>query len=296
VTVHELLLGLMIASGNDAAAALAYHIAGSIEDFAAMMNAKARVIGAVNSNFVNPNGLPDENHYTTAEDLCKIAAYCMGNETFREIVATTSVDLPQDDDSPARYLRSKNKLLWQFEGGNGVKTGYTKAAGKCLVAGAERDGMQLVAVLLNDYSMWEDSKTLLSRGFEEYSMCSVMEKGREMGEIKVEEGIEESIKVCAAGDVSLPLKPEEYKMITYDIVLPKSIAAPVKAGQEVGRADILLNGEKLAETALVAAQSVEENSYEYNLEKVIRSFVAAFEWRKSAHSKIYGRGGHSISP
>lgn len=129
ISLRDLLYGLMLASGNDAAVTIAIHIAGSVEAFAEMMNQKAVEIGAADTHFVTPNGLPDENHYTTARDLALISAYAMQNEVFRQIVGTSSMNLAQDDDSPARYLRSKNKMLYQYDGGNGIKTGYTRAAG-----------------------------------------------------------------------------------------------------------------------------------------------------------------------
>ena len=110
-----------------------------------------------------------DSHYTTAYDLALISSYAMQNEKFCEIVGTSKMDLQQDDDSPARYLRSKNKILYQYEGGNGIKTGYTKAAGKCLSAGAKRGDMQLVAVVLNDYDMFVDCMALLDYGFEPVS-------------------------------------------------------------------------------------------------------------------------------
>lgn len=296
VTVRELLYGLLIASGNDAAIALACHISGSTEAFSELMNEKAREIGAHNSNFVNPNGLPDDNHYTTAADLARIAAYCMRNTTFREIVATQSIDLPQDDDSPARYLRSKNKLLWQYEGGNGIKTGFTKAAGKCFVGGAERDGMQLITVVLNDYAMWDDSKTLLTYGFENYDMHKIANAGDVMGSIRVEGGIRDAVKTELKEDICLPMTDEEYKILEDSIKLEEFLVAPVNKGETVGCLQVFCNGELLAEADIVTSEAVQENSFEYSLKRVMRSFISAFDWRKSANSKIYGSGRNSVAP
>ena len=177
LTVSDLLYGLMMSSGNDAAAALAYHIAGGIEQFAALMNQKAQEIGAESTHFVNPHGLPAEGHYTTASDLAKIAAYALKNQDFARIVSTKSMDLPADDDSPARYLRTRNKMLTMYDGGIGVKTGYTKAAGKCLVSAAERDGTRYVGVVLADPNMWEDSFALMDEAFADYKLTCVQESG-----------------------------------------------------------------------------------------------------------------------
>ena len=205
LTLRELVCGLMLASGNDAAETIAHHIGGSLEGFAERMNEKARELGAENTNFVTPHGLPCEGHYTTAEDLAKIAAYAMQNETFREIVGTASLDIPADEDSPARYLRNKNRLLWQYEGGNGVKTGYTDAAGKCLVGGAVRSGMQLITVVLNDRQMFPDTMVLLDYGFAEYAMKHLAEKGEVLGSVGVENSTTKSVNFYAGEDIFLPI-------------------------------------------------------------------------------------------
>ena len=219
LTLEDLLYGLMLSSGNDAAVAIAIHIAGSVEAFAQMMNEKAAEIGAVNSGFVTPNGLSAEGHYTTAYDLALIASYGMQNDIFKEIVGTSSVDLPADDDSPARYLRSKNKVLYNFEGGNGIKTGYTKDAGKCFVGGAYRDGMQLVAVVLNDGAMFDDSMQLMEYGFSTYIAYPMCEVGEEVGEIAVENSIEQSVPIVVQEEITLPLTEEEYTMVERKLVV-----------------------------------------------------------------------------
>ena len=152
LTVEELLYGLMLRSGNDAATALALASGGSIPGFAAMMNERAARCGAVNSHFVNPHGLHDEEHYTTARDLALITAEAYGSEEFRRIVSTRSVTV----------------------GANGVKTGFTTKSGRCLVGGAYRDGMQLISVVLDRYDMWEATEALLNRAFDEYSMRDVL--------------------------------------------------------------------------------------------------------------------------
>ena len=213
LTLYDLVCGLMLASGNDAAETIAIHLGGSIEGFGQMMNDKAKALGAENTHFITPHGLPCEGHYTTAEDLGKIACYAMQNEVFREIVSSQNMNLPADEDSPARYLRNKNKLLYQYDGGNGIKTGYTDAAGKCLVGGAERNGMQLVSVVLNDRGMFPDSMTLLDYGFESYAMVSVLEKQENLGQISVENGVEKQVDFAVNADICLPLTSDEGNMI-----------------------------------------------------------------------------------
>lgn len=161
-TVGDLLYGLMLRSGNDCAVALALHHSGSIEAFAQKMNEKAAFLGASDSFFCNPHGLPAEGHHTTARDLALIASYAIQNPTFEKIVSAKYY---------ARHnWQNKNKMLWNFEGANGIKTGFTLNAGRCLVTSAERDGMQLVSVVLNSPQMYERTEELLDEAFGTYHM------------------------------------------------------------------------------------------------------------------------------
>ena len=167
-TVEELLYGLMLRSGNDAAVALALHHSGSIAAFAQVMNERAILLGATDSCFVNPHGLPDERHHTTARDLALISAAAMENETFRTIVSTRCY-APRD-------WYNKNKLLSSYEGACGVKTGYTMQAGRCLVSAAERAGMTLVCAVLDCPPMYERSAELLDRAFADYMLVRLTDK------------------------------------------------------------------------------------------------------------------------
>lgn len=294
LTLHDLVYGLMLASGNDAAVMIAIHLAGSVENFAKMMNEKAKEIGANDTNFVTPNGLPDDNHYTTAHDLALISCYAMRDERFREIVGTTSMDLPEDDDSPARYLRSKNKILYQYEGGNGIKTGYTKKAGKCLSAAAYREDMQLVAVVLNDYAMFDDCKDLLTYGFETFDMKKVAVNGEDYGVLPVAEGIESEVEIALDRDISLPLTEEEFIMVEKKVNTIGELTAPVTEGTQVGTVEFYLNGQKMAEAGLVTTGSVLENSYEYNLGRILKRWLGFAGWRSFEDSEIYGSGGGGL--
>lgn len=273
LTMHELLLGLMLKSGNDAAYAIAEHIGGSIENFAAMMNKKACEIGAVDTHFVTPNGLHDEAHYTTAYDLALISSYAMQNESFRALVSTRSHHIEETDVHKEHWLSSKNRILWEYEGGNGVKTGYTKKAGKCLSSSAERDGMQLIAVVLNDGDMFEDCKALLDYGFANYKMQKVLSGGEAFGEIRVEGGAMGSVCISAAEDILLPLSGEEYNIIERNVFAAECIKAPVAKGDIVGRVDILLCGEVIASSLLTADSDIEENSYRYNLGRLLYNWL-----------------------
>lgn len=166
--IIDMLYGLMLQSGNDCAVALAVTTAGSVEKFARLMNDTARASGASNSNFINPHGLPDSDHYSTAADMALIACAAMRHDVFREIVATKVYkDCTWKDHEYNRTINNKNKILSMLEGGNGIKTGYTKAAGRCLVSSAQRNGKEVICVVLDCGPMFEDSCKLINAAFEE---------------------------------------------------------------------------------------------------------------------------------
>ena len=162
LSVKDLLHGLMLRSGNDAATALAIHHSGSVEKFVEAMNAKAAEIGVKSTHFSNPSGLPNDSHYTTARDLCNIARYAMNNEVFAEVVGCKNYV------GDYRNFTNKNKILYSLEGANGVKTGYTVKAGRCLVSSAKRDKMDVVCVVLNCYDMYERSSQIINDCFDKY--------------------------------------------------------------------------------------------------------------------------------
>ncbi len=163
LTVKELLYGLMMRSGNDCAVALALHLGGSIENFAEMMNTRAKSLCLNNTHYVNPHGLHDKDHYTSCYDLCKLGCIAMKNTLFREIVSTKVTTI--GDEQSKRTITNKNKILFEYDGGNGIKTGYTCNAGRCLVASAERKGVQLVSAVLNVPDMFNVCKQYMDYGF-----------------------------------------------------------------------------------------------------------------------------------
>ena len=191
LTLEQLLYGMMLNSGNDAAVAIAEHIAGSVPDFAKLMNEKAKSLGAENTNFVNPSGLPDKNHYTTAYDLALIARYALLNHPeFRKIVATKTFYIPWQGKEWNRTLINHNKLLWNFEGADGVKTGYTRSAGQTIVASATRNGWQLLAVVLKSQgrNIYADAKALLEYGFNNFEKKDLIKKGEVVEKLPVRFG------------------------------------------------------------------------------------------------------------
>lgn len=164
LSVRDLLYGLMLRSGNDASIALAIHHSGDVESFVKVMNERAKKLGANDTEFKNPNGLPCEGHYTTARDLAKIAAVAMNNEIFKEVVSTKNYT------GDFRSFTNKNKLLTKLDGANGIKTGYTERAGRCLVSSAEREGLDVICVVLNCYDMWERSQEIIETCFNDYAI------------------------------------------------------------------------------------------------------------------------------
>ena len=163
LTIKELLLGLMLRSGNDCAVALSLHLAGSIENFADMMNLRAQFLNLNDTHYVNPHGLHDKQHYTSCYDLCKLGCIAMKNKLFKEVVSTKQTVIGEKESR--RSIANKNKILFEYEGGNGIKTGYTRAAGRCLVSAAERNGVQLVAAVLNVPDMFGVCSKLMDYGF-----------------------------------------------------------------------------------------------------------------------------------
>ncbi len=215
-TVEELLYGLMLRSGNDCATALAYHVAGGIGEFSAKMNKTAERAGALCSQFRNPHGLPCNGHYTTARDLTAIACMAMENPVFRQIVSTKYYE--------KRGWKNKNKMLWLCEGGIGVKTGYTKQAGRCLVSAANRQGMTLVCTVLNCRPMYERSTALFDDAFSAYSMRELLAQG--------EEFCPEDTKCYARESFLYPMTEEEFDHLEYKL-LPCKKGKKGENGEEI---------------------------------------------------------------
>ena len=268
-TLKDLLYGLMLRSGNDSAVAIACTIGGSVDGFVSMMNQKAAELGASHTRFVNPHGLPAEGHYTTAKDLAIISAYAMRNPIFSQIVSTKSITIEPDGQGQARLLQNKNKLLTQFSGATGIKTGYTKEAGKCLVGSAERDGKRVVAVVLGAPDMWKDAETLMDVSLDALDRRVVVHDTDPLGAVAIADGLEDQIMALAQGEYAMTLLKEESDELSVRIELPVTVTAPVQRGQQVGQAVVLLKGEELARIPLIADRSVEAKTYTYHLEKVI---------------------------
>lgn len=257
ITLRDLVYGLMLRSGNDAAVAIAYHISGSVDEFCKIMNNKAKEIGAKNTNFTNPHGLHNDNHYTTAYDLAIISREALKHEEFRKISSSTKWIADRESNN---YFYNKNKTLWQYKDGDGVKIGYTKKAGRCLVSSATRNGMQLIAVVLNDGNWFNDCYTLLDYGFNNYKQNIITEKNEFVRSIYVNNGKKNILPLISENMISYPIKNGEIENIETVVKLPKTIKAPVTKGQRIGSMQIYLNGKLISSTNLVAKESIELKS------------------------------------
>lgn len=248
LTLEELLYGLMLASGNDAALAIAHCVSGDPENFVALMNRTAAELGMDHSSFANPNGLDADGHYSSARDMAHLAAYAMENETFRRIVSTVSITIGD------RYLQNHNKLLRACEGCVGVKTGFTKAAGRTLVSATQRDGMTLICVTLKDGDDWNDHETLFDYGFQTYRMETPVKTGQKLACTVVCDGTQRSVMIVAGSDLSYPVA--EGEKLSLRVVAPVSVSAPVEAGQVLGTVYLSLDGVEVASADLLAMETV----------------------------------------
>ena len=251
VTLEALLYGLLLASGNDAALAVAGHCAGDVEAFVAQMNRRAEELGMEDTHFANPNGLNDPGHYSTAADMAKLACACMEREELARIVGTRTKAIA------GRSFTNHNKLLWRYEGCVGMKTGYTEKAGRTLVSCAEREGQRLIAVTLNDPDDWKDHAALFDYGFHTYTRNVLALAGREVRRVPLSGSLSRFVPVCTAGDVYYPLK--EGEKLRVEIVLPDCVQAPVQRGEEAGRLIFYLGDQPVGGTALVYGASVRDD-------------------------------------
>ena len=219
-----------------------------------MMNDKARILGMTNSHFENPNGLDSPGHYSTARDLAILTQYAMKNPIFAKTVSTKSVTVGN------RVLKNHNKLLWQVHGADGVKTGYTKAAGRILVSSAQREGRRLICVTMNDPNDWQDHSSLLEDGFSQYTIRKIVEEGEILGTVEVLGGSGSPVTVRSAEDFSYPMA--EGERISVTLSGPGFVYAPVVADAQAGYAHICLDGSTVGKVKLVYEETVEQTQTE----------------------------------
>lgn len=266
LTLEEMLYGLMLSSGNDAAVAIAEHIGGSVENFCRMMTQRAESLNCENTVFQTPHGLPCENHHTTARDLALIAREAMKNETFRQIVSTQRASIPWEGHAYHRILNNKNRLLSSYPGALGVKTGYTKAAGRCLVFAAEREGMRLIGVVLNAPNWFEDAAEILDNGFKNWQMVTLLSEGEAVRALPVKNSGGARVTVRALKDVSAPVGTDRWPVLRID--LPDALEAGVEKGQAVGTASLWEGDMCLISVPLYADQAMGGDSFRAGLSRI----------------------------
>ena len=248
LTLETLLYGLMLCSGNDAAVAIADHVGGSQKGFVKLMNETARELGMDATSFANPNGLDAEGHYSTARDMAKLACAAVRNETLLRIVSTQSVTIG------GRTMTNHNKLLRYVDGCLGLKTGYTRAAGRTLVSCAEQNGQRLVAVTLQDGNDWADHEALYDYGFSTYPAHRAAVLGQMLCQAPVQNGLRASVPLVAAESFSWPLAEGETLDMTVELDTP--LTAPLAAGRRAGEAVFSLNGREVGRIVLLCGKAV----------------------------------------
>lgn len=271
LSLSDMLCGLMLASGNDAAVAIAEHIGGSVEGFAQLMNARAQEIGALQTHFITPHGLPQEGHVTTAYDLALIAREAMHRADFRELVSTQRATIPWENHDYDRVLRNKNQLLATYEGATGIKTGYTRAAGRCLAFGARRDGMEIVGVVLGCSDWFDESARLMDACFAHYTLAPLCDANVSLGKIAVTGGTDFTVNALTQRALHAPLAPGEQAHLEID--LPAQIAAPVYMGQPLGQARVILDGEVIDTQPLLCARAVPKANWRTCFSRIMRCWL-----------------------
>lgn len=266
LSLEALMYGLLLASGNDAALAVAGYCGGTVERFVADMNRKAVLLGMENTTFLNPSGLTQEGHVSTAADMARLAAACMRNETIAKIVATRTISIG------GRTFTNHNKLLWRYEGCIGMKTGYTERSGRTLISCAQRDGQTLIAVTLNDGNDWADHTAMLDYGFETYTRTRLTGAGEVYARIPVSGSLLSFVRVQTSDEMYYPLAPGE--TVRKEVSLTQWIQAPVVRGQTAGTVTWYLGDEVIAICPLVYGESAGMNvvSNRNLIQKMLRLF------------------------
>ena len=267
VSRRDLLYGIMLPSGNDAANAAAVSVSGSVAAFVEKMNAKAGALGPKDTHFANPSGLDAGGHYTTAYDLAMLTAYAMKNEVFREIACCKSKDVEFGNPPYKRTLYNSNKMLTRYDGAVGVKPGFTDNARRCLVSAAERDGTTLIAVTLNASDDWNDHEKMLDYGFSRVSAYPL------------ETGCSNKVAVAGTGqtvgvyadNATLSLTANQRQQLERKVLLPRMVYGAVTKGQKLGVIEYLLDGKTVKRVALYSDSDVAAEDGKLSLwQKILR--------------------------
>lgn len=262
-TLEELLYALLLESANDASVAIAYTVGGSIDSFVAMMNEKAIELGLKNTHFANPHGLDHEEHYTTARELAILAKYAMENPIFYDMVSTYKKVIPLGEDG-SRVLINHNKLLRSYDGVIGVKTGFTKKSGRCLVSCAEVDGVRIIAVTLNAPNDWNDHAKMLDLGFSEYENIKLADVGDYNIALNVINGTKSSVLCSNLDSLDVTLKHGNINISAY-LEANRMVGVPIKQGDLLGRIVFKNNDKEIASLNLYALENIKEIKYKKSI-------------------------------
>jgi len=278
-SLNELLYGLMLPSGNDAATAIAIIVGGSEENFVNLMNQKAKEIGATNTNFTNPHGLHSDNHYTTAKDLAQITRYAMNNEVFKEIVKTPTMVINKTQTNAERIFKNKQKLMKDEElkkcgiKVTGVKTGFTPEAGRCLVTSATTEtGLDVIVVVLNAPKMFEATAEVLKEINNKYSMYSLLTPKEHISSISVVGSKKKDVKIYHNATLELPLTVEEKAKIKINYNYDELLVAPVKQEQVVGTIEVMLDDKLLYSSPIQTLEEAPNITIFSIIKEVIENF------------------------
>lgn len=269
-TVEQLLYALLLESANDSALALAEHVAGSKENFAKMMNDRAKEIGCVNTNFTNPNGLPDTNHYTTARDLALIAAEAMKNPDFRKIVGTKTYQIPQTNKQALRNLTNHNKLIlptrYKYDAADGIKTGFTVRARHTFVGSATKDGHRLIAVMLkSENTYYNDVQNLFEYGFNNFSFNKILSKDNSFTNITIKDP-SKKISVYPGEDIYYTSPKSKEPVVTTETELKSSMAS-ISKGEIIGYVSVSVDNKFLKKVPLISSEAYNSSLYTLTLNK-----------------------------
>lgn len=279
MSLLHLLYGLMLRSGNDAAIAIAEHVGGSVEGFAYLMNQKARELGMDRSQFMNPSGLDQEGHYSTANDMAILTAYALKNPVFQEIVKTKVKKVPNPDEGWDYVWANKNKMLSIYTGGDGVKTGYTKAAGRCLISSATRGGQQVAVITLNASNDWADHGRALDYSFKHYPLSIIVEKGKPI----------EGTDLVSPVTFSYPLSGDEIGLIHQEIVAHDTKSLSHRLGEQ-GQLRMMLGDQLITTLPLYDAQ----HSRLQSTEQPTFRFKASGKYQLTSWNAWFYYWGHTL--
>ena len=277
--MKDLLYSLMLESHNDTAVAIAEAVAGSTENFAVLMNKKAKKIGALNTNFVTPNGLDDPKHYTTAYDMAIIAAEAIKNENFLKIINTQSHSFTDVDNKCSFSVNNKDAFLGMMDGAIGIKTGFTGNAGYCFVGAVRQNNKTFISVVLasgwppSKTYKWKDTVKLMKYGINNYEYRILFSGINQYKNIEIEDGIKNNLNTYIAGNCLALVSDTDVIEYKYDDITEKEIAAPVKKGQVLGYMRIYINGYEFSKYKICASESIKEIDLKYSFKVVLKKFL-----------------------